>query len=375
MMKKKIFAVLTALILLCACLPLGAVSAAAAESGTTGDCTWTLDGTHLTISGEGAMKDYNIDSFLPWGRSITSVTIEDGVTTIGECAFFRCDSLTSVTIPDSVTTIGYEAFYYCTSLTSITIPDSVTTICEWAFRNCDSLTSVTIGDSVTTISGSAFDNTGYYNTSSNWENDVLYIGKHLIDAKSSLAGSYNIKEGTLTISNSAFYGCTSLESVTIPDSVTTIRNSAFYKCTSLTSVTIPDSVTTIGGYAFSGCTSLTSVTIPNSVTTIVENAFSGCTSLTDVYYSGDKTDRSIIAIGSYNDPLQNATWHYEHGMAEGENGKEDRPSAEDEVAEGENDEDRPSAENSFNWWIVVAIASLIANAVLLILLLKKKKSE
>ncbi len=88
--------------------------------------------------------------------SLTNVTIGNGVTSIGDLAFYDCASLTSVTIPDSVTDIGYGAFEGCTSLTSITIPDSVTSIGEGTFYVCGSLTSVTIPDSVTSIDDGAF---------------------------------------------------------------------------------------------------------------------------------------------------------------------------------------------------------------------------
>ena len=90
------------------------------------------------------------------GCGATEYTIPDSVTTIGNHAFYPCNSLASVTIPDSVTTIEEGAFYYCISLTSVTIPDSVTTIGKKAFYGCDSLTTVTIGDSVTTIGEGAF---------------------------------------------------------------------------------------------------------------------------------------------------------------------------------------------------------------------------
>ena len=204
----------------------------------------TFDGNVTTI-GEWAFWDCD---------SLTSVTIPDSVTTIGEWAFWDCDSLTSVTIPDSVTTIGEWAFYDCNSLTSVTIPDSVTTIGKMAFVNCDSLTSVTIGDSVTTIGESAFQ--------SCWS-----------------LTSVTIPDSVTTIGYCAFADCRSLTSVTIPDSVTTIGKMAFAYCRSLTSITIPDSVTTIGGWAFEVCTSLTSVTIGDGVTTIGDSAFVGCDSL------------------------------------------------------------------------------------------------
>ena len=122
--------------------------------------TWTLtaDGT-LTISGEGAMKDYNSDdnpSPVYNNSDVKKVVIEDGVTSIGELAFFKCSSLTNITIPDSVTCIEYAAFHGCSSLSSITIPNSVTSIGVYAFVICSSLTSITIPDGVTSIGYGAF---------------------------------------------------------------------------------------------------------------------------------------------------------------------------------------------------------------------------
>ena len=157
------------------------------------------------------------------------------VTSIGENAFYGCESLTSATIGNSVTSIGDYAFYYCPGLTSVTIGNSVTSIGDRAFWGCSGLASATIGNSVASI------------------------------------GNY------------AFYYCSSLTSVTIPNSVTSIGLAAFNKCTGLTSVTIPNSVTSIGGYAFEGCTGLTSVTIGNGVESIGEYAFANCPELLDVY--------------------------------------------------------------------------------------------
>ena len=214
-------------------------------------------------------------------ESLTSVTIPDSVTTIGVEAFYDCDSLTSVTIGDSVTTIGRGAFGGCTSLTSVTIPDSVTTIGVAAFKNCRSLTSVTIPDSVTTIGEMAFSFCSSL-TSVTIPDSVTTIGEDAFSYCSSLT-SVTIPDSVTTIGDEAFYDCDSLTSVTIPNSVTTIGDYTFYDCSSLTSVTIPDSVTTIGERAFWRCKSLTSVTIPDSVTTIGFEAFYGCSSLTSVY--------------------------------------------------------------------------------------------
>ncbi len=191
----------------------------------------------------------------PKGREYTTYNIPQGITAIGNSAFFCCDSLISVAIPDSVTSIGDETFSSCVSLTSVTIPDSVTSIGDSAFSSCVSLTSVTIPDSVTSIGNIAFS----FCTS---------------------LTSITIPDSVTSIGDGAFYACYSLTSITIPDSVTSIGDWAFSSCTSLTSITIPDSVTFIGDSAFDFCESLTSVSIPDSVTFIGDNAFSGCPNLT-----------------------------------------------------------------------------------------------
>ena len=287
---KKTIAVLLSVLLCCSALtamPVSAFAATTAEqtvgatSGTTGDCTWTLDkatGT-LTISGNGAMGKYNkqyqygSDSYVTtasWGYSMTSVIIEDGVTSIGDYAFFGCTGLTSVTIPDSVTSIGRYAFYCCEGLTSVTIPDSVTFIDSGAFYGCKGLTSVTIPDSVTNIGYDAFSDTAWFD---NQPDGLVYAGKVAYKYKGSCPANVEIKAGTLGIAGSAFAYCRGLKSITIPDSVTSIGEDAFYNCTGLTSVRLPDSVTSIGESAFYGCTGLTSVTIPDSVTSIGNYAF------------------------------------------------------------------------------------------------------
>ena len=234
---------------------------------------------------------------------LTSVTIGDGVTSIGPFAFKNCSSLTSITIPNSVTSIDSYAFYNCSNLTSVTIPNSVTSIGEDAFSDCSSLTSITIPNSVTSIGAGAFfgcrrltsiavdvNNQAYKSIDGN-----LYTkdGKTLIQyAIGKSATTFVIPNDVTNIGNYAFSFCSSLTSVTIPDSVTSIGARVFLDCSSLTSVTIPDSVTSIGERAFSGCSSLTSVMIGNSVTSIGSSAFSGCSSLTSI-----TIPNSVTSIG------------------------------------------------------------------------------
>lgn len=237
------------------------------SSGTTGDCTWTLNDTELTISGSGAMGNG-----YPWGKEITKAIIKSGVTSIGNYAFYECSSLTSVSIPDSVTNIGDYAFSFCAGLTSITIPDNVTSIGDGAFEccagltcvtipdsvtrigkhvfwSCTSLSSITVPDSVTSIGSAAFYYTVWYN---NQPDGLVYAGKVANNYKGDMTDNTSIviKDGTKGIADSAFQGRTNLSSVTIPDGVTSIGNEAFFDCTSLSSVTIPDSVTSIGNEAF-----------------------------------------------------------------------------------------------------------------------------
>ena len=280
----------------------------AIASGECGEnLIWYLteDGT-LTISGEGEMYNYRLDTLPPWDNNkinVISIVIENGVTCIGDYAFYGCPNLANITIPDSVTYINSWAFYDCINLASVTIPDSVTTIDYAAFFGCNNLSSISIPDSVTHIGSQAFYGCTSL-TSVTIPDSVTKVYTSTFKGCTSLA-SISISNSVTSIDDDAFYGCTSLTSVTIPDSVTyigysvfsgctsltnitlgnglqSIYDSAFSNCASLTSITIPDSVTYIYSYAFSGCTGLTSVIIGNSVTTISEAVFKGCTRLTSV---------------------------------------------------------------------------------------------
>ena len=273
--------------------------------------------------------------------SVTSVSLPEGLTSIGSAAFYYCEKLTSIIIPKNVETIGDEAFKQCTGLTSLVIPNKVTSIGRKAFSLCQNIRSVTLGSSVKTIGDEAF--YGLWKLTS-----IAYLGS----TPPTLGGSYvfgGIKKDDCTVwvpngcmsAYSAagvlsgfsdfqlipdncvhiddftyfvpFYSSIKelgvqsgppLSNVVIPSevvydgeiySVTSIGYEAF-KNTGLKSITIPESVTSIDLYAFSGCTGLTSITIPEGVTYIGICAFEGCTGLTSITIPESVTSISDLAF-------------------------------------------------------------------------------
>ena len=244
-------------------------------------------------------------------NSLKTIIIPDSVTYIGERAFWVCDSLEIIEIPNSVVSIGEEAFSNCVSLKTIIIPDSVTYIGEGAFLACNSLESITLPFVGEEADGTGATHFGYIFSASDYSDNGRCVPENLKEV---------IITGGAKIGYSAFYNCTSLESITLPfvgekedgtgathfgyifgasdysnnekylpyklkEVVITggiIGSYAFNHCDTLKSITIADSIESIGNYAFFGCTSLESMNIPSSVISIGYCIFGHCISLNKI---------------------------------------------------------------------------------------------
>ena len=203
--------------------------------------------------------------------SISTITLPNSISTIGDYAFADCNNLTSITIPNSVTSMGEGVFYSCINLTSVSLPNSVTSMGEGVFYNCVNLTSVSLPNGITEIPPQTFYNC--YNLAlSPLNNSVTKIGSSAFEHCSGLT-SLPLPSTIVQIGERAFAGCGGLTSLVIPSSITTIKSEAFAYCGGLTSITIPPSCRYIDEMAFSGCIALCNAVIPNTVTNIGENAF------------------------------------------------------------------------------------------------------
>ena len=260
--------------------------------------TGVLSGKTLTISGTGAMPDFDFPNgnLAPWWNyealgmltsfgnfklegELKKVVIKDGVTNVGDYALFFLPAATQVTLPESVTSIGRYGIAMCSKLTGLSIPKGMTEIGDFGLAG-DGLTAVTLPDGLQSLGRGAFDTCASLTNTTLPAAITAVPGKCFADCTKLLNVKY---AGTVTaIGDLAFESCKALTAAPIPETVTTIDKAAFTGCTALTDVTIPAGVTAIPEDCFRGCTALADMKLPGTVTSVGHNAFTGCTALKDV---------------------------------------------------------------------------------------------
>lgn len=294
-MKNKYFVNLLCLLVL---LSLLSISVSAAESGTCGEnLTWSLDKTSgiLTISGTGAMTNFEDVPWWDYRDYITEVIISEGCTSIGYSAFHHLTNLRSVRIPQSVVTIGGYAFADCSDLTEVSL-DYVTEIGRYAFRNCTGLTKVTIPEGVTAISYGMFSSCRGLKEVS-LHNKVTLIDDYAFDNCSALT-DITLPDSVTEIGGSAFSSCGNLKTVKMGNAVQRIDNCAFSDCGKLESIRLSDALTKVSGFTFNNCKELKKVYLGASLREVDPTAFDNCKSLTEFTLSQENTalavDRGVL---------------------------------------------------------------------------------
>ena len=260
--------------------------------------TGVISGKTLTISGNGAMPDFDFPNgnLAPWWNyealgmltsfgnfklegELKKVVIKDGVTNVSNYALFLLPAATQITLPDSVTSIGRYGIAMCSKLTGMSIPKAVTEIGDFCLAG-NGLTAVTLPDGLQSLGRGAFDTCASLTNTTLPAAITAVPGKCFADCTKLLNVKYT---GTVTaIGDLAFESCKALTAAPIPETVTEIGASAFTGCTALTDVTIPAGVTAIPDGCFQGCTALKDMKLPGTVTSVGHNAFTGCTALKDV---------------------------------------------------------------------------------------------
>ena len=260
--------------------------------------TGVLSGKTLTISGTGAMPDFNFPegNLAPWWNyealgmltsfgnfklegELKKVVIKDGVTNVSNYALFFLPAATQVTLPESVTSIGRYGIALCSKLTGMSIPKGVTEIGDFGLAG-DGLTAITLPDGLQALGRGAFDACASLSGTTLPAAITAVPDKCFNDCTKLLTVDY--KGEVTAIGERAYEGCKSLTKAPIPAAVTTLGNSAFNGCIALTDVTLPGGVTAVPDACFQDCTALADMKLPATVTSVGHNAFTGCTALKDV---------------------------------------------------------------------------------------------
>ena len=279
---------------------------AAATSGDFGvnNClhwevsTGVLSGKTLTISGTGAMPDFDFPkgNLAPWWNyealgmltsfgnfklegELKKVVIQDGVTNVSNYALFFLPAATQITLPESVTSIGRYGIALCAKLKGISLPKAVTAIGDFGLAG-NSFTAVSLPDGLQTLGRGAFDACASLSGMTLPAAITAVPDKCFNDCTKLLTVDY--KGEVTAIGERAFEGCKSLTKAPIPATVTELGGSAFNGCIALTDVTLPGGVTAVPDACFQGCTALTDMKLPGTVTSVGHNAFTGCKALKDV---------------------------------------------------------------------------------------------
>lgn len=309
---------------------LDSTDSAAEDSKCGENATWTLQDGVLHISGTGDMDDYDYDNTkAPWygvKDQITSIIIDNGITSIGDFTFTELINLASVDIPDSVVRIGSCSFEWCTSIKKISVPKTVKEIGEGAFCVCKSLENIDLPES---LHEQTFDDT--FSNCPKLKQITIPKGVTELNTAFNNCESLTeiiVPEGVTGIGWYTFGECTNLQKVVLPKGILKIDIQAFDSCSSLEKIEIPDSVTDIEIRAFDGCTNLKKLILPKTLKIVGDGAFNNCTNLEDVYYAGAESDRVNLNIAQGNDLLINATWHYETTSDKPENKPEVKDSEE-----------------------------------------------
>ncbi len=293
-MKKLVVLLLVFTVVLCE-----TIAFADNEGACGANLSWKLDSDGvLTISGSGPMDDFKYGS-APWNdlkSDIKSVVIEDGVTSLGDSAFYWCRELTNVTLPDTLTVIADRAFENCNKITTVKMSKNVESIGSWAFYGCDSLLSIELPDTLKRIEDLAFHDCKSL-TVLNIPASVEYINEDRTFAGSNKLTAINVAEGnayyvsvdgvlynkdqtTLIVYPAGKTG----RSFTIPETVTKVNGYAFYWNEIIESISVPSSVETIGGDAFAGCEKLTSISFSEGLLSIGSTAFHQCNILPSITF-------------------------------------------------------------------------------------------